>query len=33
MSRDSSVSIVSEYGVDDQAVQVRSPAEDFSSNV
>jgi hypothetical protein len=34
-SRGSSVSIVSDYGLDDRAIQVRSPAgaKDFSSNL
>jgi hypothetical protein len=34
-SRSSSVSIVAGYGLDDRAIQVRSPAEtkDFSSNL
>jgi hypothetical protein len=34
-SRDSSVSIVSDYGLDDRAIAVLSPAEakDFSSNL
>jgi hypothetical protein len=34
-SRVSSVSIVSEYGLDDRAIGVRSPAgpKDFSSNL
>jgi hypothetical protein len=34
-SRVSSVSIVSDYGLDDRAIEVRSPAgsKDFSSNV
>jgi hypothetical protein len=34
-SRGSSVSIVSDYGLDDRAIEVRSPAEakDFSSNL
>jgi hypothetical protein len=33
-SRDSSVSIVSDYGLDDRAIEVRSPAGEkkFSSN-
>jgi hypothetical protein len=35
MSRVSSVSIVSDYGLDDRGIGVRSPAEakDFSSNL
>jgi hypothetical protein len=35
MSRGSSGSVVSDYGLDDRAIEVRSPAgaEDFSSNV
>jgi hypothetical protein len=35
MSRDSSGSIVSDYGLDDRAIGVRSPtgAKDFSSNL
>jgi hypothetical protein len=35
MSRGSSVSIVSDYGLDDRAIGVRSPAgaKDFSSNL
>jgi hypothetical protein len=35
MSRGSSVSIVSDYGLDDRAIEVRSPAEakDFSSSL
>jgi len=35
MRRHSSVSIPSNYGLDDRAIQVRSPAEakDFSSNL
>jgi hypothetical protein len=35
MSRSSSVSIVSDYGLDDRAIGVRSPvgAKDFSSNL
>jgi hypothetical protein len=35
MSRGSSVSIVSDYGLDDREIEVRSPAEvkDFSSNL
>jgi hypothetical protein len=35
MSRVSSVSIVSDYGLDDRAIGVRSPAgaKDFSSNL
>jgi hypothetical protein len=34
-SRSSSVSIVSDYGLDDRAIEVRSPAgaKDFSSNL
>jgi hypothetical protein len=35
MNRDSSGSIVSDYGLDDRAIEVRSPtgAEDFSSGL
>jgi hypothetical protein len=35
VSRGSSVSIVSDYGLDDRAIEVRSPAEakDFSSSL
>jgi hypothetical protein len=32
-SRGSSVGIVSDYGLDDRAIEVRSPTEDFSSSL